>query len=271
MGLLSLLDFTYPHIIYENIQYFPFFGLVLGLIIGSFLATIVVRWPRGQSVVGGRSQCDNCGVNLLPMDLIPVISFLLQRGKCRKCGARIQTDYLVVELSAGLVGGVALLIEPGIGGLFGAVFGWLLITLAALDAKQFWLPDRLTMILAASGLVAVLFVDQPDLNDRLIGGGVGFMFLFVVGTLYKAIRGVNGLGGGDPKLLGAIGCWLGWAPLPLVVLMASTVGLAAVCMMKMRGQTLTPETRLPLGAFMGVAAFPIWMVQNGSNLMTSLL
>lgn len=241
---------------------YPVAGAILGLIIGSFLATIVIRWPLGESVVSGRSRCDHCHQQLRAIDLIPVISYVLRAGKCVKCGAAIQSDHLVVELGAGLIGAVALYAAPGIAGLLGAIFGWLLLTLAAIDAKWHWLPDRLTILLAVTGLAASFFVDMPDVMSRLIGGIAGFLILFLVAWGYRLLRRREGLGGGDPKLLGAIGCWLGWQVLPLVILGAAMTGLLAAVMMRMRGQALAADTALPFGSFLAVAAFPLWIIQT---------
>ncbi|WP_343758152.1 prepilin peptidase [Parasphingorhabdus litoris] len=240
----------------------PIAGTLVGLIIGSFLATIVIRWPQGQSVIAGRSRCDQCEQTISAIDLIPVFSYVVRRGKCASCGAPIKSDHLVIELCAGLIGGLALYVDPGLGGLFGAIFGWLLLTLAALDAQHHWLPDRLTILLALSGLTASFLGNESDFLNRLIGGIIGFGTLLLVRLIYRKLRNKEGLGGGDPKLLGAIGCWLGWSALPFVLLGAGLVGLLAAMTMHMRGQEVTPNTALPLGSFMAVSAFPLWIVQT---------
>lgn len=245
-----------------NLLLYLIAGAIIGLIIGSFLATIVVRWPQGESVVSGRSRCDHCHQQLRAVDLIPVVSHILRSGKCAHCGAAIKSDHLVIELGAGLIGGLALYAAPGIAGLLGAILGWLLLTLAALDAKWHWLPDRLTLTLAVTGLAAAFVVDDPDLLNRLIGGVAGFSVLFVVGWGYHRLRGREGLGGGDPKLLGAIGCWLGWPALPLVILGAAVTGLLAAVTLRMRGQAVAADTALPFGSFMAIAAFPLWIIQT---------
>lgn len=242
--------------------YYPIAGVVLGLIIGSFLATIVVRWPVGESVLKGRSRCDHCKQTLGALDLVPVFSYFLRRGKCAHCGKAIDSDHLMIELCAGLIGGVALFAEPGAGGLLGAIFGWLLLTLAALDAQHHWLPDRLTFLLAVTGLAASHFGVEPNIIDRLIGGGVGFVSLFLVGWSYQRLRGREGLGGGDPKLLGAIGLWLGWPAIPLVILLAALVGLTSAGVTRLRGGAIASDTSLPLGSFMAITAFPLWIIQT---------
>jgi leader peptidase (prepilin peptidase)/N-methyltransferase len=239
----------------------PIAGALFGLIIGSFLATLILRWPEGRSVVGGRSSCDHCGHVLRARELIPVASFVIQSGKCRQCGAPIARDHVAIELAAALMGGLALLAAPGFEGLAGALFGWLLLTLAALDVKHHWLPDGLTAALAVSGLMASLLLAYPSLQDRLIGGFAGFASLAIIAAIYKSIRKREGLGGGDPKMLGAIGCWLGWQALPLVILGASLVGILVAISWRLRGKSVDRETMLPLGSLMAIAAFPLWLFQ----------
>ncbi len=137
--------------------------------------------------------------------------------------------------------------------------GWLLVALAALDIRDFWLPDVLT---AAVGMVAALscwVVDPPGTIDRIIGGIAAFGSLWLIAALYRQLRAREGLGGGDPKLFGAIGLWLGWQPLPFVLLGASGVGLVAVLAMMLRGRTVSATTRLPFGALLAVAALPVWV------------
>lgn len=237
-------------------------GVLLGLVVGSFIATLVLRWPNGESVSSGRSRCDHCGQRIKIRDLIPLVSFALRRGKCRKCGARIDRTHLVVEGLCGLIGGTAMLVAPGHAGLTGALFGWLLVALAALDLRHFWLPDRLTATLALVGLAAGLTGLAPPFLDRAIGAAAGFGVLVVIARAYRWLRKREGLGGGDPKLLGAIGVMLGWQALPYVVLGASGVGLLYVGLRIVGGQKPGLTDRLPFGALMALAALPIWVLQQ---------
>ncbi|MEP2988630.1 MAG: prepilin peptidase [Parasphingorhabdus sp.] len=246
----------------------PIAGAILGLIVGSFLATLAVRWPQGQSVMKGRSKCDACDRQLGSLELIPIISCVWQRGKCVKCGVPINKRHLAVELTAGLIGGLALIVAPDAVGLTGAVFGWILLTLAMLDIDHYWLPDRLTALLAALGLLSVLIVEQPTVVDRLLGGLIGYFSLLLIAIVYRTIRGRDGLGGGDPKMLGAIGLWLGWQYLPFILLGASIIGLVIAIVLKSRNQPVGLESQFPLGSLMAIAAFPIWLIHSaGVNLL----
>lgn len=238
----------------------PVLLAVLGAMVGSFLATLVVRWPAGRSVAAGRSACDGCGRTLGPRDLVPLVSYVWARGRCRACGARIDAAHPWVELACLLVGASAGFAAAWPQALAGAAFGWLLVALAALDWRKQWLPDALTAPLALSGLVSGLAGLGPSMTDRLIGGLVGFASLWLIGIGYKLVRDRDGLGGGDPKLFGAIGLWIGWAPLPATVLAASSFGLGYALLQKVRGRSMTWTHALPFGALLAAAAYPAWIV-----------
>ena len=238
-------------------------GLALGAIVGSFLATLLIRWPQERSALRGRSRCDGCEETLRAGELVPILSFLLARGRCRRCGAAIDPRHLAVEFGAAFIGCVALVAHPGGLGFVTALFGWWLLLLAALDAEHHWLPDSLTLPLAPAGILAGFADYGAPLEDRVIGAAVGFLVLTGIAFLYRRIRGREGLGGGDPKFLLAIGAWLGWQQLPLVLLGAGLVGLAAILMVRVRGGTVKATDRLPLGTLMALAAWPIWLLTAG--------
>lgn len=239
----------------------PLLG-VLGLVFGSFIATLAIRWPEGRSALRGRSQCDGCGKGLGARELVPVLSYVLQRGRCRGCAAPIHPSHLVTELAGLAIGICAALASPWtLAAIAGAVFGWLLLALAALDLAAFWLPNALTGALAAAGLAAGLLGIAPAMEARLIGGIGGYAALAAVAAGYRLVRGRQGLGGGDPKLFGAIGCWLGWQVLPLVLLAAALIGIAAVLGFLMGGRKVTGTDRLPFGVMLAAAAFTVWLGQ----------
>jgi leader peptidase (prepilin peptidase)/N-methyltransferase len=232
---------------------------ILGAIVGSFLATLVIRWPREQSVIGGRSACDGCGRTLRAWELVPLVSAIVSRGRCRSCQAAIDPRHWQIELGCAALGAISGMAVPGPVGATGALFGWLLLALAALDVAEFWLPDALTGTLAVAGLAASV-VAPPDWSDRVIGGVVGFGSLRLIAFGYRHLRGREGLGGGDPKLFGAIGLWLGWAMLPFVLLIACMAGLGAVLTARFRGQSVAATDEVPFGALMAIAAYPVWLV-----------
>jgi leader peptidase (prepilin peptidase)/N-methyltransferase len=234
-------------------------GLLLGALIGSFLATLVLRWSQDRSVARGRSQCDGCGRTLAAVELVPLLSFVWLRGRCRSCSTAINRRHPSIELAAAAIGAISLALVPGVTGLAGAVFGWMLLTLALLDAEHFWLPDALTLPLLALGLLTSFAVPDPGLTTRLVGAAAGYATLALIALGYSAARGRKGLGGGDPKLLAAIGAWLGWQALPFVLLVASVAGLGWAGVAALRGKPMSGQDRLPFGTLMAAAAWPIWL------------
>lgn len=234
-------------------------GIGAGAVVGSFIATLLLRWPAGRSVIGGRSRCDGCGRPLAPWDLVPIVSFAAVRGRCRACGNAIAPIHVGVEILCAAIGGIAGVVSPDAGGLALAVLGWQLLALGWLDARHMWLPHRLSAILALSGLVcggaamAALGLAVPVV-DRLAGAVAGGALLWLVGLLYRRLRGRDGLGGGDPPMLGAIGAWTGWMALPLVLLLAATAGLAIATLRLASGSAGDWRTqRLPFGTLMALA------------------
>lgn len=233
-----------------------------GLILGSFIATLVLRWPAGRSILG-RSQCDGCGRALKPRDMVPVVSALLARGKCRTCGSRIDPFHTRVELASGLTGVIALALMPGLAGWLWALFGWLLLPLALLDARHFWLPDRLSAALALAGLLLAGPMLGTSLPDRWIAAVAGGLVLALIAWAYRRIRGGEGMGGGDPKLVAAIGCWLGWQALPLMLLLASLGGIVWALASQQKGDRPLAQRRVPFGLFACTAAWaavPLWVL-----------
>jgi leader peptidase (prepilin peptidase)/N-methyltransferase len=235
-------------------------GAGVGAIIGSFLATIVSRWPRGQSVVTGRSRCDGCGRSLNALDLVPLVGWLVRRGKCRTCGMRIDLAHPLIELGCALIGGFCAWSFPPVPALMFAIGGWLLLSLAVLDARHLWLPDALTLPLAALGLTLGDWFLPAPFPDRVIGAVAGAMFLALLAFAYRKLRGREGLGLGDAKLLGAIGAWMGWPALPFVLLIASVTALLWALGSRAIGKSVDAQTRIPLGTFLCLAVVPTWAI-----------
>ena len=241
-------------------------GAVLGLLVGSYVATLTLRWPQGRSTTTGRSACDGCGRALAWYELVPLLSFAALRGRCRTCGAAIDRRHPTIEAAAAMIGAASLLLYPAASGLLGAAFGWALLTLAVLDAEHLWLPDAITLPLAGAGLALGLTFDPP-FADRLIGAVAGYGVLAAIAALYRAGRGRSGMGGGDPKLFGAIGAWLGWQALPFVLVLASLAALLSVAFGSARGRSVTATTRLPFGAPLAVAGWAVWLVDPVARLV----
>lgn len=241
-------------------------GAVLGLLVGSYVATLTLRWPQGRSTTTGRSACDGCGRPLAWYELVPLLSFAALRGRCRTCGAPIDRRHPTIEVAAAVIGAASLWLHPDASGLLGAAFGWALLTLAVLDAEHFWLPDAITLPLAGAGLALGLTFDPPFI-DRLIGAALGYGLLAGIAALYHKLRARAGMGGGDPKLLGAIGAWLGWQALPFVLVLASLAALVSVAIGAARGRPVTATTRLPFGAPLAVAGWAVWLFDPVARLV----
>lgn len=234
----------------------------LGLLVGSFIGLVSLRLPQGRQVVAGRSACGACGRALAPWDLVPVLSYLVWRGRCRTCRATIPWRYPAIEIACAGIGVWA--------GLFGAgewplavvtaVLGWQLLLIAVVDAENFWLPDLLTWPLAVTGLAAAAWIHSDQILARVIGAVVGFLTLQAIRLGYRALRGREGLGGGDPYLLAAIGAWVGWIGLPSVLVWASLAGLSLVAAARVTGRRMGATDRMPFGTLMAVGAWMTWLI-----------
>jgi leader peptidase (prepilin peptidase)/N-methyltransferase len=227
--------------------------------VGSFLANAAVRLPSGESVVRGRSKCPACGATLGPRDLVPVLSWVAQRGRCRHCGGRISPLYPVVEASALLlavwaatrVGGWVLWASCGL--------GWSLLLLAAIDVRTSRLPDMLTLPLAAAGLIVAAFLDRPAVPGHLIGLLAGGASFAAIAILYRRVRGREGLGLGDAKLFAAAGAWVSWTGLPGVVLWACASAFVLLLLRALRGEAVALTTQFPFGPHLCLGIWLVWL------------
>lgn len=227
---------------------------VLGLLIGSFLNVVILRlpvmmqraWrqecteymadPANADVPGGdgpfnlatpASHCPGCKTPIKPWQNVPVISWLALRGKCSKCGVAISKRYPIVEAVTGLL---SLLVVLHFGATAQAWMGllllWALVALTMIDADTYLLPDSITLPLLWLGLLANLFGLYTDITSAVIGAMAGYLSLWSVYWLFKLATGKEGMGFGDFKLLAALGAWLGWQYLPMVILLSAFVGAA---------------------------------------------
>ena len=235
---------------------------LLGLILGSFIAAVSVRLPRDEDVVFGRSRCMSCGGTLKAWQLVPVFSWLVQRGRCGLCGAAVSPRYLLIESAAAAIGVWAAL-APGDGdGLMiaaTAVLGWQLLLIALIDGENFWLPDELTLPLIATGLIGSAVLARGWPVPQLSGAALGFGLLWALATLYRRVRGRDGLGGGDPILFAGAGAWVGWIGLPSVLLWACAAGLSVVLTLRTTRGSVALTDRLPFGTFLALGIWLTWL------------
>lgn len=239
------------------------FGVLLVLIspaVGSYLGVLVDRLPRGEDSVSKRSACRACGHPLGLGDLVPVISFVMRGGKCRYCTAPIPPWHLYIELLAAGLTLIVVLLSPTLSILLVTVpYIWLLVGLFFADLIWFRLPNPFTLLLLAVGLLHAGVEPSLTLLDGLLGATVGGLCFWALRALYTAIRGREGLGLGDVKLIAGIGAGLGLSALPYVVLSAALTGICAeVARSYLAGSDLTATRRVPFGAYLCGTAVLVW-------------
>ncbi len=233
--------------------------IALGLAVGSFLTVCIHRLPRGESVVAPRSHCPACARPLRWSDNVPLLGYLRLQGSCRACGAPISPLYPTVELITPLL----FVLQYGALGwqpLLPAriAFACALLVLAAIDLRHRILPNVVTLPGTVLGLILSLGL-EPGPVDALAGAAVGAGVPLAIAVGYRRLRGVEGLGMGDVKMLAMIGAWLGWQAALLTLLLASLLGsLAGLTILASgRGDARYP---LPFGSFLAVAAFASTLV-----------
>ncbi len=202
---------------------------LLGAAIGSFMNVCVHRLPHGESVVRPRSHCPSCGIDIPARDNIPILSWLLLRGRCRGCGERISLRYPLVELvSIGIWVGMALAYGPTLHALSGAVFFTLLLAIAITDARHYVIPDELSIGGLASGLaldvVTELTTGMPTIVSSVVGAALGFLLLVGVGLVGDWVFKKPAMGGGDMKMMAMIGAYLGPIGAILTIFLGALAG-----------------------------------------------
>lgn len=235
------------------------FLIIVAPFVGSFLGVAVARLPARRSVIFGRSTCPECHHTLAAVDLIPILSWLLLRGRCRYCNRDIGAFYPAMELAATALAIWAAFIVSG--WVFSAtcVLGWMLVALAAIDQRQFVLPDELTLPLIPLGLLVSGLIASENLLPHSIGTAAGFLVFAAVAWAYGRLRGRKGLGFGDAKLLAAAGAWVSWTGLPSVVLWASASALVfALVRARLHGR-ISLEQRLAFGPHLCLGLWIVWL------------
>ena len=229
------------------------FAALLGLSVGSFLNVCIYRLPRRESLVRPRSRCTSCGRTLTALDNVPVVSWLALRGRCRTCGAPVSAMYPIVEVVTACVF-VAGYLLYGLTplGVVRVLFACALIVLFVIDLQHRILPNAITLPGIVAGFVCSLFL-PPGWVDSLIGIAVGGGLLFAIAETYYRVRGQEGLGMGDVKLLGMIGAFLGWKLVLLTLVLASFAGSIAGVGMIASGRG-DMKYALPFGTFLAIGA-----------------
>ena len=248
---------------------------LIGLVVGSFLNVVIHRIPQMMqresdnymamehdeppphadryNLLAPRSACPACGHQLSAMENIPVVSYLWLRGRCSECRAPISPRYPAVELlTAALSALVVWQLGSSLQGLAALVLVWMLIALTFIDIDTQILPDDLSLPLLWMGLLLNLNGTFVPLADAVIGAAAGYLSLWCVFWLFRLATGKEGIGYGDFKLLAALGAWLGWTMLPLIVLLSSAIGaIVGLLLILLRGHHR--DKPIPFGPFLALA------------------
>lgn len=252
-------------------------SLLLGLMVGSFLNVVIYRLPvmmqrewesqcaelSGQTTTEQsvfnlstpRSRCPQCQHAISAIENIPVISYLFLKGRCRGCGAGISKRYPIIEALTGLMSVVVAWHFGFSWASFGAlILTWSLIALTFIDLDHQLLPDKITLPLVWLGLLFNLFGQFSDLTSSVIGAMAGYLVLWSIYHLFRLITGKEGMGYGDFKLLAALGAWMGWQYLPMIVLLSSLVG-AVVGISLVLLKNHQRDIPIPFGPYLAAAGW----------------
>ena len=229
----------------------------LGLMIGSFLNVVAYRLPRGESLIAPGSHCTSCGEPVKPWDNIPVLSWLMLRGRCRGCGEHISARYPLIELATGIAFAIIALVNGfDLDLLLELPFAAMLIAVAGIDLEHRIIPNKILLPLGVWGLAATAFVDSSALPEALIGGGAAFTFMFLIALVHP-----KGMGMGDVKLAAVMGVYLGASIAPALLIGFLTGSIVGVAVMakhgaagRKRGVPFAPF--LALGGLVGLLAGP---------------
>lgn len=251
---------------------------MLGLMVGSFLNVVIYRLPvmmrrewRSDclefleqpaepesevfNLVLPRSRCGHCGHKIAAWENIPIISYLLLRGKCSSCKTPISIQYPIIELFTGLISlTVAWHFGVTIETLFALVLSWSLIAASGIDIDHKLLPDKITLPLMWLGILIAFFDVFVSLEESVIGAMAGYMSLWSVYIVFKLLTGKEGMGHGDFKLLAMLGAWAGWKMLFVIILTSSLVGaLVGITMILLKKSSRA--TQIPFGPYLAAAGW----------------
>lgn len=228
---------------------------LFGTIFGSFYNAVIYRVPRDLSVTKGRSMCPYCGTALKPLDLAPVLSMLLLRGKCRYCKAKISLRYPCVEIATGALFSLSYYLNGfSLACLFYITFWSMLIIIALIDYDHMIISDGVLLFFSLLACIHI-FISGAEIKVHLLGAAVGFGLYYIIYFLSKLIYKEEAFGLGDVYLMGAVGLYSSVSKSILIVFMSFFVALFGLIAMKLFGKRLEMRQSLPFGPYMCVAAF----------------
>lgn len=224
----------------------------VGLIVGSYLNVVIHRLPLGRSTVHPRSRCPRCDAAIRARDNVPVLSWLLLRGRCRACGAPIHWRYPLIEVATAVLFVASVeRFGPRPEALLAAILGSLLLALAAIDVDHLYLPDRLTLGGTVAGVALQGLADGGSLASAVQGALLGGGLLLVVAGAWLLAAGREGMGLGDAKMLAMIGAFLGWPGVAVTLVVAAAAGAAAGVGL-LAARRIDLQARLPFGLFLAL-------------------
>jgi leader peptidase (prepilin peptidase)/N-methyltransferase len=238
---------------------------LFGLLIGSFLNVVIYRLPRGESVVRGRSMCPKCRKTIRWYDNVPLLSWILLRGRCRACGWKIPVRYPFVELLTGLAAAGAVWVS---GVTLAALWVFAFLAVTFIDWEHQIIPDPLSLGGTALGWIGAVVCLDITLVQSIVGSLVGAGLILAIALLYRAARRVEGMGGGDVKLMAMIGAFLGWQMVFAVLFLAAFAG-SVYGVILLRRSGADGKTAVAFGSFLAPAAILMWFA--GERLMSLYL
>lgn len=236
------------------------FLIAIAPFIGSFLSVWATRIRDKRSIIFGRSVCPACQHKLATRDLMPILSWVFQRRRCRYCGTTIPALYPLMELGSLLVAVCAAWQFSGWLLWIACVFGWIMLLIAAIDYLWMVVPDELTLPLIPAGVAVPYLFGNEAVMGHVLGAAVGFVAFAALASLYRWLRGRDGLGMGDAKLLGASGAWVSIVGLPSVVLLASVSALVGVFMASLAGRKLSSDDKVAFGTYLCLGTWLVWLL-----------
>jgi leader peptidase (prepilin peptidase)/N-methyltransferase len=232
-----------------DLVFLVYAGLI-GAAIGSFINVLVARLPVGESPVRPRSSCPACGAMIAWFDNIPILSWLILRGRCRRCGSRISIEYPLVEAGTAVIWvGVAWLYGPSWTGLQGGVLLSVVLAIALIDARHYLIPDPLSLGGLVAGLALAPLPGPPSVLASFLGAAAGFGVLFAVGMVGEWAFKKPAMGGGDMKMMAMVGAFLGPAGAMLTIFLGALVGTIVFAPV-----ALSTHREVPFGVFLAIGA-----------------